>query len=144
MYSEKTAGFYRANEAAASPNNLRLMDAETPGTPGQDNGTIPISATSIASGFEYIKNGVSEFVPFTDYQFPDGKNETTVVPIGSAAALTNLRDHLREALERFEVDPVLSVTVSGGNFVIRHVGSGTVDYILVNGAAVQLTRTVLP
>lgn len=146
MYSEATAGLFRANPEAARPNNLRLVDPETPGTPGQDNGTLALANGAVITHMQYIgKSGVGVLVPLSEYQYPDGTLEPNGFPMGTgtAAIQAEFRKYLSRNLEQFEVSPVVTVTDDAGDFVVRHVGSGTIDFFVVNGVASQMNRTAL-
>lgn len=146
MYSEATAGFFRANAEAARPNNLRLVDPETPGTPGQDNGTLALSNGAVITHMQYIgKSGVGSLVALSEYQYPDGTLEPNGFPMGTGtvAVQAEFRKYLSRNLEQFEVDPVVSVTDDAGDFIVRHVGAGTIDYFVVSGVVSQMTRTTL-
>lgn len=145
-YSEATAGLFRANSEAARPNNLRLVDPETPGTPAQDNGTIALANGAVITHMQYIgKSGVGVLVPLSEYQYPDGTLEPNGFPMatGTAAVQAAFQDYLRKNVEQFEVDPIVTVTDDAGGFVVRHVGSGTIDFFVVSGVASQLNRTAL-
>ena len=143
MYSEATAGLFRANPEAASPNSPRFVDPTTPGTPGQDNGTLTIVAASIIQGIQYIgKSGVTAYIPLANYQYPDGAMENTEIRLADGVAA--FQKALRTVVEMHEVDPVITVTDAvPGSWVVRHVGSGTIDFVVVSGVTQQLARTAL-
>lgn len=143
-------GKFRANPHAASPNAIRIVDGITPGTPEIDDVTIDTSAlagTEVASGIVYTgKDGVQKVIPFFEYQYPDGQLlEVThlmnfIDAVGGPEATTDkLQKLIRGIVELHEANPEVKVTYTGDptdTLVIDHVGSGTVEGLVIDGAAV--------
>lgn len=145
MYSEATAGLFRANPEAASPNSPRFVDPTTPGTPAQDIVTDSDTGTEqvTISGIGYIgkAGGSAVIIPFFTTEYPTGKAIPTPVVARNNASV--VKDAIRNVVEMHEVDPVVTVTWAADLLTIRHVGAGTIDYIIINDTVVQLARTAL-
>lgn len=136
-------GLFRANEHASQHNNIRLVDPNTPGTPEQDQGTID---TTGAAGFEGIvytgKDGVSQTIYFNWEEIPDGRPDNYAVPVADGRAA--LQAALLAVLEKHEVNTSVTVTGATVNFIVTHIGAGTLEAVLMDGSAEALSRTPLP
>lgn len=124
-------GLFRANEEAATNNNLRLEDPTTPGTQGTD--TLSNADLSGESGFKGIKytgkDGVNALQLFKRQDPISGELvEYTVAHVGNA---DGLRASLRELLERHEVDPIITINEdSATSWDIVHKGAGTITKLV--------------
>lgn len=135
------AGRYRANPEASIRNTMRLVHPTVPGTPANDT-----SAASVAirqyTGVVY--NGT--FIQFATQEAVGNALVPKVVNVVTgqlAVGAELLRQAIAEVVQRFEVDPVVSVTVTTTNFTFQHIGSGTLSAVVYDGGSYALTRAAI-
>jgi len=134
-------GKFRANENANVNNALRLVDPDTPGTPEKDTGDIDASGGTNWTGVTYTgKDGVAQTLRFFKEQIPTAEPIYEDVSVGSA---DDLRDALLRLISKYEVLPVVKVTLDGSTYSIEHVGSGTLGAVFLDGSSNSLSRASL-
>lgn len=133
------AGRFRANPEANVKNNCCFVDPDTPGTPLEDTGTIDTTSGVVFQGITYVgKDGQSAFYPFEKTVGPQAEKVAYVVQV--SAGRDALKEALRLALAQHECDPIITVTGTGANFDVLHIGSGELESIQMDGAAESLSR----
>lgn len=134
-------GKFRANEHANVNNALRLVDPDTPGTPAKDTGDVDASGGTNWTGVTYTgKDGVATTLRFFKEQIPTAEPIYEDVAVGSA---DDLRDALLRLISKYEVEPVVKVSLDGTTYSIEHVGSGTLGAIFLDGSSNALSRASL-
>ena len=135
------AGRYRANPNASIRNSLRLVHPTAPGTPAVDSSTASVAVRQY-TGITY--NGA--FYQFATQEAVSNALVPKVVNVATgqlALGAELLRQAISEVVQRFEVDPVVTVTVTTTNFTFEHVGSGTLSAVNYDGGSYALTRAAI-
>ena len=142
-YTLEAAGLFRANPQAVVMNNVRIVDADTPGTPQTDTlADYDAAAATTISGVRYTgKDGVSNLVPFTTTNSKTGQKTAYTVPANATAQ--ELQDAIWGIIYQHEVNAVVSVAKSGTEFTIVHTGSGSLTDLVVDGADVDFSRAAV-
>lgn len=146
-------GLFRGNPHASDKNNIRTAHLEAAGTPASDALVIDTSEFSGGESVDGLvltgKDGIDHTLNFRKQTIPDSQNLNDPLKLPELTAsydTGDLRTRVREAIERHEVDPIVTVEYDhGGNTItITHVGSGTLKKLVVDGAEVgTATRTAL-
>lgn len=137
-------GLFRANPEANVKNNLQLVDPDTPGTTGTDT----LAAFDISTGpsvkiegVRYVgKDGVEQLLRFFKQDNPTAEKHYYDLEFGLTTA-AEVQAAILNVIEQHEVDPVVTVTVSTTEWTFVHVGAGTLDDIVIDGADEATTRT---
>lgn len=140
MAFDKTiAGRFRGNPNASRHNNVRVADFDNPGTPLQDDATIDTTAATAWEGINYTgKDGVEQYIPFSRVTYPEGAKENKTVLVADGAYA--LQEALLEVIGEHEVDPIITVSVTGADFTVQHIGSGTLGDLVLDGADQAFSR----
>lgn len=146
-FDQNLNGLFRANENAAGPNAVRLVDPTTPGTPEIDTLTVDTSALTgveVATGIQYTgKDGTTVIINFSDHTYPEGgrREKSFVLDFIDAAGATTTTVQLAKAIaqliELHEVDPEVKAVYTGDptdELVLTHTGSGTFDGLVIDGS----------
>jgi len=150
-FKAEIAGRFRNNPDASDHNNIRTVDLATPGTPATDSlviDTTTFSGGEVISGINFTgKDGVARDILFRKQQYPDGQafNHTVVLPALTASFdPSDLRWAIHNAVQIDETDPILKVAYddAGDEITITHIGSGTLNKLIIDNAPVGTnTRT---
>lgn len=145
MALESNNGLYRANPSANPDNNLRLVHPTSPGTAAQDNLDAANLTNKIVAGVKYTgADGVNTTYYFETYNIKGNPMRYTATITASDAKLVEAA--VTKLLSRFEVDPVFTITIQGGNdYDTRHVGAGTLTNLVYSDGTTSsaFTRTAL-
>lgn len=140
-------GLFRANPNANVKNHLKLVDPDTPGTPGTDTLARNV-ATAPDVQFEGVtyqgKGGASAEVTERFFKIDGHTGEKiyyTIPAVANAATAEALQKAILLIIEQYEVDPVVTVSLATTTFTIVHKGAGTMDDVVIDGSAVATTRT---
>lgn len=150
-FNQKIAGRFRGNTAASDHNSFRAVDQENPGTPATDSlvvNTTGFTGGESVSGINLTgKDGVAKDFKFRKQQRPDGQNIEQPLELPALTAsydISDLRWLVHDAVQREETDPIVKVEYdnAGNTITITHIGSGTLNGLIVDGTAVgSATRT---
>ena len=119
----KQIGALRANPEARIDNHLRIAkeDCGIRANSCEDAGTQSLADTINVTGIVY--NGTTYEFPAINVEQP----EDIKVAIGAI-------------LNKYEVDPYISVDYSGGSLVVKHIGEGTLATVITSGTNITLSR----
>lgn len=137
------AGLFRANPDARVSNSLRIVDHQTPGTPGKDTATANSDAgadnfTRI-DGVQYTdKDGATVDVMFFREDTVTAERVPYTLP--ATASAKELQDAIAKVANAYEVDPIVAVSKASTTFTIEHIGSGTITNLLTDGGTVAFSR----
>lgn len=138
-FDPNKTGLFRANPDARSSNNIRVGNADTPGTPGKDSGTADGATFALATGVVYTGlDGVSTTYNF--FREDSLTAERYPVSIPTTATGAEFQEVLHRLIGSHEVDPIVSVTKAATVFTIEHLGSGTLSAIVTDTGNIALTR----
>lgn len=137
-----TIGQFRANQYANPNNTLQIADPDTPGTLGTDTLTrnVATAPDTTFQGVTYIdKNGTEH----TEYFFTMDPTtmEKSYYTLPTTVAADVLQDAIFRVINQYEVHPLVTVSLSSTTYTIVHKGSGTMDDVIIDGAAVATTRS---
>lgn len=138
-------GLFRANPNANVKNTMQLVDPDTPGTTGTDTLARNV-ATAPDVQFEGVTYQGKDGVEVTErFFYIDGhtgeKHYYVITANADDATAEALQKAILLIVEQYEVDPVVSVSLSTTTFTIVHTGAGTMDDVVIDGSAVATTRT---
>lgn len=144
LVSASEIGLFRANPNANVENTLRLVDPNTPGTTGTDT----LSAFDITTGpsvkvdgVKYIdKNSTEHFLRFFNQDNPTAEKTYYSIEFALTTA-AELQAAIAKVIEQYEVNPIVTVSVSGDAWTFVHKGAGTLDDIVIDGSDEATART---
>lgn len=119
----KQIGALRANPEARIDNHLRLAkeDCGIRENSCQDSGSQSLADTVNVTGIVF--NG-------TTFEFPAINVEDT----------EDVKIAIGAILNKYEVDPYISVEYAGGDLIVSHIGEGTLATVITSGTNVTLSR----
>lgn len=142
LVSAAEIGLFRANPNANPNNTLRLVDPSTPGTTGTDTlaRNVATAPDVTFQGVTYIDKDSTEH---TEYFFTMDPvtMEKSYYTLPTTVAEDTLKDAILRIIEQYEVNPIVTVSLSSTTYTIVHKGAGTMDDVIIDGAAVATTRS---
>lgn len=150
-YKLSEAGRFRANPNASQYNTFTMASEDAPGTPQTDTltiDTVAFTGGEVISGISYTgQSGAAAVYTFSNQMRPDAQRVqfTIMLPtLSTAFDPLKLRDAINEIFQREEHNPITKVEYDdvADEIVITHVGSGTLNKLIVDGAPVGTAARV--